>query len=172
MLKDKIGIDDKDALLLSTLMQDAQTSQQALANKLKISQPSVNARVRKLKEKGVLVEAAGLDAKAAGLALARVDCTCTDTEKLLGKLSHCSFFVNGFILSGKRNLSLFLLGEDLEKVEDIVNIYLRGNETVSDVEVTVVVQSTKSFICAVDLANEHQHPCNDKHGCAACDLRQ
>lgn len=172
MLQEKIGIDEKDALLLSTLMRDPDASQQVLAAKLQLSQPSVNARLRKLKDRGILVQTAGLDANAAGLSLARVDCTCTDTDKLLGMLAGCSFFVNGFVLSGKRNLSLLLLAEDLEKVEDIVNVYLRGSDTVSDVEVTVVVDSAKSFLCSVDLVNEHGHPCNDRRGCATCALRQ
>jgi DNA-binding Lrp family transcriptional regulator len=171
MLKEKIGVDEKDALLLSTIMHDPSTSQQALAKKLGLSQPSVNARVRKLKERGVLVETAGLDAKAAGLALVRVDCTCTDADSLLEKLRCCSFFVNAFILSGKRNLSLFLLGEDLGKVEDIVNIYLRSNSSVRDVELSVVVESAKSFLCSIDLSNEQHHPCADKRGCVHCSLR-
>jgi DNA-binding MarR family transcriptional regulator len=38
MLKDKIGLDDKDALILSTLMQNPETSQQVLAKKLKLSE--------------------------------------------------------------------------------------------------------------------------------------
>ncbi|MBN1275046.1 Lrp/AsnC family transcriptional regulator [Candidatus Woesearchaeota archaeon] len=168
MLKDKLGVDDKDAKLLTLLMRDPDISQHELAQRLRLSQPSVNARLRKLKDRGVVAHAVGLDAKRAGITLARVDFTCSDAERVLGVLQHCSFFINGFVMSGTRNASAFLVGEDLRKIEHIVNQYLRSSPKVSDIEIDVVVTMAKEFICSIDLEKEHTTPCADPESCKDC----
>jgi len=168
MLKDKLHIDDKDVSLLSMCMKDPSVSQAELAHKLHLSQPSVNVRLRKLRERGVLVHAAGIDAKKAGVALVRVDFTCRDAHRILRLLQQCPFFINGFLLSGTRNVSVFLLGEDLGKIEEIVKQYLRVNPDVSNIEVSVVVDTAKVFICSVDLEKEHQYPCSNPDTCKDC----
>lgn len=168
MLKDKLGIDDKDGRLLSLVMKDPSVSQQELAKALDLSQPSVNARLRKLKERGILVQVAGLDVKSAGVSLARVDFTCSDADEVLSILKQCSFFVNGFVMSGTRNVSVFLVGEDLRKVEHIVNRYLRLSPKVSGIEISVVVNTAKEFVCSVDIDKEHSEPCADPASCKDC----
>ncbi|MBD3209744.1 Lrp/AsnC family transcriptional regulator [Candidatus Woesearchaeota archaeon] len=168
MLRDKLHVDDKDVTLLSAVMRDPDISQQVLADQLKLSQPSINVRLHKLKDKGILARVAGIDAKRSGLALARVDFTCTDAEQLLSIFQHCSFFVNGFVMSGTRNVCVFLIGEDLRKVEHIVNRYLRANPRVHHVELSVVVNTAKEFVCAIDLKREHSEPCADPESCKDC----
>lgn len=168
MLKDKLGIDDKDTKILSLVMKNPDISQQTLAKELDLSQPSINVRMRKLKERGILVQTAGLDAKSAGVSLARVDFTCSNAEEVLGILNQCSFFVNGFIMSGTRNVSVFLVGEDLRKVEHIVNRYLRSSPQVSNIELSVVVNTTKEFVCSVDVQKERTEPCADPESCKEC----
>jgi Lrp/AsnC family leucine-responsive transcriptional regulator len=168
MLKDRLGLDDKDIKLLASLTKDPGISQQELAKALGLSQPSVNVRLRKLRERGVLAVQAGIDAGQAGVSLARVDFTCPDPDQILSLLSRCSFFVNGFVMSGTRNVSAFLIGEDLRKVERIVNRYLRANPAVTDIELSVVVQVVKPFICSLDLAKEHAGPCDNPAGCEHC----
>lgn len=170
MLKDKLGIDDRDVVILTHLMKDPDVSQSDLAKTLKLSQPSINARVRKLKEKGVLEIVAGLDANKARVSMVRVDFTCSDADKLLASLQHCSFFVNGFQMSGTRNVSIYLIGEDLTKIEQIIKMYLRSDPRIDNIEVSVVVGTIKPFICSVDLAKEHSHPCSDPTSCEHCEL--
>jgi DNA-binding Lrp family transcriptional regulator len=168
MLKDKLAIDEKDMKLLSLLMHDPSISQQDLAKKLDLSQPSINVRLHKLKKRGVLIQTAGIDAKRSDLALVRVDFTCADAEDLLHLLLQCSFFVNGFLMSGTRNVSVFLVAEDLMKVEHIVNKYLRANTKVSNIELSVVVNTAKEFICVIDIDKEHSLACADPRSCKAC----
>lgn len=170
MLKDKLRIDEKDTTLLTLVMEDPSISQHELASRLKLSQPSINARLHKLRDKGVLVHTAGIDAKRSELALVRVDFTCADAERLLAVLEGCSFFVNGFVMSGTRNVSVFLIGEDLRKVEHIVNRYLRSNPKVSGIELSVVVSTAKEFVCSVDLAKEHTEACSDPDSCKDCTI--
>lgn len=170
MLADKLAIDDKDVRLMSLLMHDPTISQQELAHALALSQPSINVRLRKLRDRGILVQSVGIDVKRADIALVRVDCTCKDAENLLDLLKRCSFFVNGFLMSGKRNVSIFLVGEDLRKVEHIVKKYLRANPSVDDVELSVVVNTAKEFVCAVDMAKESTEACADPDNCDSCTL--
>ncbi len=170
MLKDKLGIDDKDIKLMTLLMKEEDISQSELAEKLRLSQPSINVRVRKLKERGVLAEGVGLDAQKANISMVRVDFTCNDSDRILNILKNCSFFVNGFLMSGTRNVSVFLIGEDLGKIEQIVKRYLRNNAAVSNIEVNVVVNIAKQFICSVDLEKEHSSACSNPHSCDDCNI--
>ncbi len=170
MLQDKLGIDNKDVKILTMTMRDPEVSQQDLADALKLSQPSINVRLRKLKDSGILATTVGIDAHKAGLAMARVDFTCADADKMLLILKHCSFFVNGYLMSGTRNVSIFLIGEDLAKIEHIVKKYLRVNQQVSNIEVSVIVNTAKEFVCAVDLEKEQTHPCMDPTTCKECTI--
>ena len=171
MLKEKLRIDDKDALILSLLMRTPSLSQQALARQLGISQPSINARLSKLTNRGVLARVAGIDAKRSGLSLARADFSSPEPERVLERLRHCSFFVNGFVMSGTRNVSVFLIGDDLGTVERIVNTHIRSEPSVSDVELCVVVSPTKEFVCTIDLSEEQEKKCSSPSGCRSCASR-
>ena len=51
---EQLGLDDRDNSILSMLLKDPNVSQEEIAKKIKLSQPSVGARIKKLKEKGVL----------------------------------------------------------------------------------------------------------------------
>ena len=66
-------IDNTDKKILNMLSEDPQMSQAELSEHLKISQPAVSARIRKLEEKGVLARVIGTDIKKADVFLAKVD---------------------------------------------------------------------------------------------------
>ncbi|MBI5388895.1 Lrp/AsnC family transcriptional regulator [Candidatus Woesearchaeota archaeon] len=170
MFKEKLGIDDKDTKLLSLCMKQPEISQMELAKELAISQPSVNARIQKLKKKGLLSSSMGLDLSRTQLALARVDCTAPDADNLLSQLYGCSFFANGFIMSGKNNVSLFIAGANLKKIESIVNRHLRSNPSIKDISMSVVVSAARPFVCCLNLENELHHACEDPDTCKSCPM--
>jgi DNA-binding Lrp family transcriptional regulator len=162
MLKDLLGLDDKDARILSLCMKQPDISQTELATHLKLSQPSINVRLNKLKKRGVLSQTVGIEFNRTNMYLVRVDLTATQPDDLLARLQTCSFFVNGFTMSGTRNVSLLIVGPNLKKVETIINTHLRSNDMIKDIESNVIVSAAKPLVCAIDLDQEKRASCQNK----------
>ncbi len=167
---DKLNLDDKDMKILSFFMDNPFMSQSEIASKLNLSQPSINYRIQKLKEKGILNISAGVDFSKTGLVLARVDFTAKNSKKVFDALKNCAFFVHGFVLSGKNNVSVYFVNESLEKIEEIVADNLRSNQDVSDINVNVVVNSVNQFLFKLPLEpHKHQAKCFKPNACATCE---
>ena len=169
MIHERLGLDDKDVTIVAMFMGNPSVSQAEIAQKLNISQPSVNFRVQRLKKKGSLTFSVGTDFNKSSLFLARVDFTASDANEVLNRLNQCSFFVNGFIMSGKHNVSIFLVHENLRKIETIINDHLRSDPTISDINVNIVVSSQRDFLLKMDLNKEFsQDICKNLNSCKVC----
>jgi Lrp/AsnC family transcriptional regulator, leucine-responsive regulatory protein len=170
MLKEKLGMDAKDLKILSLFMKNPHVSQTELAEALSISQPSVNARVHKLRKRGILSGNVGIEFNKTDMYLARVDFTAPDADSVMEQLKQCSFFVNGFIMSGKNNASIFIVAHDLRKLDAIINQHLRSNMSVKDINMSVAVSAAKPFVCSIDLEKEQHEECMDTTSCADCKI--
>ncbi|MFH1364328.1 MAG: Lrp/AsnC family transcriptional regulator [Candidatus Aenigmatarchaeota archaeon] len=171
MLYEKLGIDERDAKIISWYMEDPFISQSEISKRLKLSQPSINVRIQKLIKKGILKFNVGMDFNSSNLFLTRVDLTSKDPHATLEKLKACSFFVNGFIMSGKNNLSIFIVNEDLRKIDEIINEFIRSDHQVSDINVNVVVSSAKEFIFNMNLSHEATPKrCFQLNACKDCKM--
>lgn len=170
MLKERLNIDDKDLKIISMFMENPSVSQNEIAEKLKLSQPSIFVRIQKLRKKGLLEHQVGLNFSKTRFFLCRVDLTAKIPNALLENMKNCPFFVNGFIMSGENNVSIMLVHEDLRKIDEIVNTHLRTVNTVSDIKVNVIVSSAKDMIFNIDL-NQELNPkesCSDPSSCDKC----
>lgn len=163
-----LSLDDRDHTILSMLQKNPYVSQDEIAKKVKLSQPSVGARIRKLKEKGILHTINGVNFKVVDLKLAKIDVNATDTFAVINEFKDCPFFINSLIMSGKYNLCLFFMASDLKRLEGIVNHHLRSNPKVKDLELNLVISTTKDFVLPlnIDFDNKNQLECNQD--CRAC----
>jgi DNA-binding Lrp family transcriptional regulator len=146
----KLGIDEKDKIIMSELSQNPHISQQILAEKTKLSQPAIGMRVLKLKRKGIIAHNVGLNFKEVDMFLGKVDVTAKDPEKIIKEFDCCPYFLNGLIMSGESNLCLFFMGPTLKILETIVNHHLRSNENVSNVKLNIMINSARDFIFPVN----------------------
>ncbi|MBU7024686.1 MAG: Lrp/AsnC family transcriptional regulator [Theionarchaea archaeon] len=167
MLKEKLGLDEKDRKIISLLEENPQMSQSDIAKEVNLSQPSVGVRIRKLGEKGAVHYMVGMNFKTVGLNLAKVDVTAEDTPHLLEIFGDCPFFLNGLITSGQHNLCMFFMGEDVATLEAIIDRHLRSNPLVSEVNFDVVVAPIKDFVFPVKLEIENQ-TCELEVNCREC----
>lgn len=165
---EELGLDNRDLKIVSWFMEDPHISQSEVASRLKLSQPSVNFRIQKLKQRGILNFQTGLSLNKTGLFMVRVDFTAKNAPEMLNNLKDCQFFVNGFVMSGKRNVSLNLVNTDLKKIDEIVNKHIRSNPEVSDVDVQVVVNAAADFLFSVNLDKEGCEHCFEVGGCEKC----
>jgi len=169
MLHEKLGIDERDAKIISWYMENPHISQSEISKRLKLSQPSVNVRIQKLIKKGILNFDVGMSFNKSKLFLIRVDLTSKNPNVTLEKLRPCSFFVNGFIMSGKNNVSVFLVNEDLKKIDEIINEYIRSDANVSDINVNVVVSSARDYLFKINLDHElTPKTCYELNKCSEC----
>jgi DNA-binding Lrp family transcriptional regulator len=163
-------LDDKDKIIVSMYSADPTVSQDAIAKVVGLSQPSVAARVARLREGGALATSSGVNPLKMGLYLAKVDLTSSRPSDILDMFVGCPYFANGFSVSGRHNLCLFFFSESVTTLEAIVNGHIRSDPTVSDVDFDIVIASVKDFIIPVTLKPEHSHspPCGVELRCSDC----
>lgn len=161
---EKLGLDDRDTSILSLVQNNPNISQEEIAKKIKISQPSVGARIRKLQQKGILSSINGVNFRVVNLSLAKVDINATDTTAIINEFKDCPFFINALITSGRHNICLLFTATDLKRLEGIVNYHLRGNPKVKDVELNIVISTAKDFILPlnIDYENKNQICCEQE----------
>lgn len=163
-------LDDKDLKIISLYSERPELSQEEVAKKLGISQPAVAARVKKLKQMGALEHKIGINPLKMGLHVAKVDVSTVNVNKVLSKFANCPYFLNGFVTTGKNNLCLFFMAEDLSTLEAIVDNHLRIDEDVRDVEFNIVVSAVRGLIALIKVYEraEERAPCGSATVCHEC----
>jgi len=163
-------VDLKDLKIISMYSEDPEVSQEVVAERLGISQPAVAARIKKLKHMGALKHRVGIDPLEVGLHVAKVDVSTINVNKILGKFKNCPYFLEGFVTTGKNNLCLLFMAEDLSTLEAIVDNHLRMDVDVRDVEFNVVVSAVRGIVAPVRVYEELEErpPCGDAVVCSEC----
>lgn len=169
-MREFLDLDKRDREILSLLEKNPEMSQNDMAEKLKISQPSVSARVHKLKQKGALSHVVGMNLKKVNLYMAKVDVMAKNTSSVLDIFKDCPYFLNGLIVSGEHNLCLFFVGEDIATLEAIVDGHLRNNPAVSSARVSIVITPLKDLILPVKMSfgSSDTPPCGNGCNCKEC----
>lgn len=165
---EELNLDHRDIKILSWFMEDPHVSQSEIATRLKLSQPSVNFRIHKLKQRGMLNFQTGLSLNKTGLFMARIDFTAKNAPEVLKQIKQCEFFVNGFTMSGKRNVSVQLVNTDLKKIDEIVNLHIRSRDDINNIDVQVIVNAANDFLFSVNLDKEGHEHCYKVGGCKDC----
>jgi Lrp/AsnC family leucine-responsive transcriptional regulator len=163
-ISEKLHLDERDTIILSLIQKNPGISQEIIAKKIKLSQPSVGARIKKLQQKGVLQNINGVNFRVVDLSLAQVELNVKDTTAIIKEFKDCPFFINALITSGKFNLCLFFMAPDLKRVEGIANYHLRGNPLVKDIEVNIIISTAKDFVLPlnIDYDNKKQLCCGQE----------
>jgi DNA-binding Lrp family transcriptional regulator len=163
-------LDDKDRTIITMYAQDPEISQDRIAHTIQLSQPSVAARVARLRKAGALEKFVGISPLKMGLYLAKVDLASTNPNAILQMFRGCPYFANGFSVSGRNNLCLFFFSESVATLESIVNGHIRTDPSVKDVDFNIVITSEKDFVVPAQLRMEHQKepPCGMKGECRRC----
>jgi DNA-binding Lrp family transcriptional regulator len=169
-MREFLDLDKRDRKILSLLEKTPEMSQNDMAERLKISQPSVSARVHKLKQKGALSHVVGMNLKKVNLYMAKVDVAAKNTSSVLDIFKDCPYFLNGLIVSGEHNLCLFFVGEDIATLEAIVDGHLRNNPAVSSARVSIVIAPVKDLILPVRMNFDYSDtpPCGHGGNCNEC----
>jgi DNA-binding Lrp family transcriptional regulator len=163
------SLNPTDIKIISILQNDPEATQQEIAKKLRISQPSVGARLNRLKKSGILNLVTSVEPLKMGLHLAQVDSMAVNPIEVIDYFLKCPLFINGFITTGKYNLRLLFTSEDLISLEALVNNHFRNNPNIKNVEMSVVLSTAKDLSINELNLSVHQNeesPCG--HDCKVC----
>jgi len=161
-------LDSKDMQIVSLLSVNPDVSQEEIASKVRLSQPAIGMRIKKLKALGILSKQWGLNLQKAGLYLGKVDIAAKSIKDVLKRFERCPFFLNGFITSGRNNLCLLLIGEDLSSLQSMIDHHLRENSAVERVEDCIIISASKKILYLMGYTGEKASagPCGSS--CETC----
>ena len=145
-----------------TLLHDNQEiSQEEIAKIIHLSQPSVAMRIKKLKDRGIIEQVMGVNLNKVGIYIAMAMVRTTNTTKILNIFRDCPFFLNGFVISGEKNLMLLFAGEDLASLESIIDERLRPDEDVQSADFNIIISSIKDFVMPIKIIERplNKPPC-------------
>ena len=154
----KNRLDDKDKKIISLLHDKQDMSQEEIAKIVKLSQPSVAMRIKKLKERGIIEQITGANINKVGIYLAKVMVQTTNTTKILNMFRNCPFFLNGFVISGSENLMLLFAGEDLASLESIIDCRIRPDKDVQSADFNIIISSIKDFVMPIKIVERSNKP--------------
>lgn len=146
-----VDLDEKDRKILSLFESNPDVSQVDIAEQVGLSQPTVGARIAKLKQSGIISTVAGMNLMKVGLRMAKVDVTTKDSIKVINQFKNCPYFLNGLVVSGKENLCMYFIAEDISSVEAIIDKHIRSDPAVMDVDLGIVISSVNDLIQPVKL---------------------
>ena len=163
-MKDLQKLDGTDKKIVSLLMENPDISQSAIARQLKMSQPAICARMKRLRNNGIVAHVVGINLKNTRFYIAKVEITAIDPWKVLDFFKNCPTYINGLVTSGRHNLCLFFVREKLQAIESCINYHIRRNPNVVDVEFNVVITPAKDWVVPVKLWNEKkdESPCGKR----------
>lgn len=163
-------LDDKDREILTLLSEDPDISQEKIAKIIKLSQPSVAVRLKKLKDMGAFSKICGINPLKMGLHLAKVEVSTNNTQKILKMFKGCPYFFNAFTVSGRSNLCLLFVGEDITTLEAIVEGHLRPLDEVKDIEFNIIISAANDLIMPfkMKIKSSDKQPCGINIQCADC----
>ena len=149
---------------------DPSVSQDEIARNIELSQPSVAIRIKKLKESGALEMQTGINPLKMGLYMGKVDISSNNPNEILNMFKDCPYFANGFSVSGKNNLCLFFISENIATLEAIVNGHIRPNKSVSEVDFNIVINTERDYILPIILTPDitDSPPCGISINCKDC----
>jgi len=163
-------LDDKDRKIITIYARDPSASQEDIASEIGISQPSVAMRIRKLKDDGAIETLTGINPLKMGLSMAKVDISTNDPSKILRMFRNCPYFAHGFTVSGRYNLCMFFVSENIATLEAIVNGHIRTNASVTDLEFNILISSERKLIIPTVLTPDKSKapPCGVLLNCKDC----
>ncbi len=147
----KLKLDEKDKKIIALVLNNPKISQKEIGDEVKLSQPSVASRLKRLRERGFVEEITGMNLTKVGLYIAKVDITANNSAKIINTFKDCPFFLNALITSGKTNMCLFFVSENVATLEAIVNFHLRVHPGVQSIDFNIVISSAKDVVMPVTM---------------------
>ncbi|MFO8018570.1 MAG: Lrp/AsnC family transcriptional regulator [Promethearchaeia archaeon] len=148
---DLVDVDDTDKKILLAIQNNPGITHSEISTKVKLSQPAVGARIKKLKEKNILELNYGLIIREIGLKISRVDISSKAPTSFLKKMSKKKNVINAYRMVGKIYLVLWVAGKTMSEVEDGINQIIKLDKDRSEiVKVSMISSFEKKFFLPIE----------------------
>lgn len=144
-------IDSIDRKIISLLQKNPNISQNDIAKEVELSQPSVSARIKRMRESGVLALMFGIDIKKVGLHVAKIELNKRERNEFI---KDCPYILS-VIETVEKNV-LYLVSEDFSSLEAVAKKHFN----MDDFE--VVISSYPNLILPIKIPENN-------NGCKSCD---
>ncbi|MFX0035825.1 MAG: Lrp/AsnC family transcriptional regulator [Candidatus Hermodarchaeota archaeon] len=158
MTDNNLNLDEIDLKLISLLKEDPNLTHTQIAEIVNRSQPTVGARLKKLKRKGILQIQAGFNFKKLNIHLALVNLNTKNPNEIMEMVEYCPFMLNAFRIVGKNNITILLVNTKIKKIERIVNHHFRNNPQILEVSMDIITDITKDLILPINADSEILKP--------------
>lgn len=142
-------LDEIDIKIISILQENPNTSHTRIAKMVDRSQPAVGSRIQKLRKQGLLKMEYGLDMARVDLSSAQVRFSTTDPVFVTKLVEVSPFIVSCLRVSGKRNYSIVVVAEDLPKLDRIIDLHFRNQESIKNLKVELITSLPKPFVVPI-----------------------
>lgn len=132
------SLDLTDRHIVEMMRLEPDVTQARIAERLKLSQPSVAARIKRLKDSGILVARVGLSIHKLGLIIGDVTLSVKAPHELLSKFAYCPCFLGGCTTSGERNVLLVFAAEDISSLQGIIDQRIRDDPHTSNISFKIL----------------------------------
>ena len=166
MLSESLGIDEIDCQIMDLVQTSPNLTHAQIAEHVNRSQPTIGMRIKKLENLGVLKYQAGITLKNRDLCFARVDIQTNNPQESFEMVNKCPCMLNAFNLSGKKNISIIIVGLNLSILERIVNHHFRRNPAVTKVQMSLIIDVADDLVLPLNFNVEHTKTCpvcNEDH---------
>ncbi len=138
-----VKLDDIDRKIISLMQKNPKLSQNEIARMVELSQPSVSARIKRLKEKGLIACNVGVDIKRAGLHVAKIE---MGKDEKIESLEVCPYILG--MIETEDAKTLYIVSEDFSSLESI------AKKRFGKDDIKVILSSYPNFIMPLKMNNE------------------
>ena len=156
MFNEIYDIDEFDKQIIRFLNVDPDMTHTEIGKRIGKSQPTVGARVGKLREKGLLVLKNSVNFKEVEhLQLVQLSIVATNVTKLIEKLEACNLVMVGFKVTGDKSIIGYTATTSLKLLDRTIEGCLRQDPNVTEIETTLVLESTKDLVLDYNIQLEY-----------------
>lgn len=141
-----VALDQIDNKIVALLRESPQLTQREIAKRIGLTQPAVSARLRRLREEGLVRFLVGIDSQKVGLLTAKIDVRTSDPQGLIDTFRDCPLLANAYLSLGGTDVSLLMVGESVENLESIVDVHIRQTKGVQDVDLQIVTRAVNPVL--------------------------
>ena len=138
-------LDDVDRKIISLLQDNPTLSQNEIAEIVNLSQPSVSARIKKLKKQGLLAYNVGVNIKKAGLHVAEIEIGKDDEVDCI---QICPYILG--VIETEDTRRIYIVGEEFSSLESIARKRF-GKE-----EIKPILSAKPDFIMPLRMNNSEE----------------
>lgn len=165
-------LDKTNRAIIAQLQVNPWIAQTSLATALSLSQSSINVRLSKLTESGLIKDPIAIDYEKLGLRMARVDAKAKNFREVFDWARKCPLCVNGSSVLNDNNISLYFVTEDLKTLSEIVDGHLRRVDAVTGAVSNMIISwafvDSLHMRLDLDVERAEEPPCGIAPFCTNC----